>query len=51
MGLSKSFESVLLSFNRVIATSPSWLPSGLPLTWFIVVGGIVALPLLVLMPD
>ncbi len=31
--------------------SPLWLPAGLPLTWFIVVGGVVALPLLVLMPD
>ena len=31
--------------------SPLWLPAGLPLTWFILVGGVVALPLLVLMPD
>ena len=31
--------------------SPLWLPAGLPLTWFIVVGGVMALPLRVLIPD
>ncbi len=34
-----------------MAASPLCSHRGLPLTWFIVVGGIVSLPLLILMPD
>ena len=51
MGLGNSSGSALLTFNRVMAASPLCSHRGLPLTWFIVVGGIVSLPLLILMPD
>ena len=42
---------LLLQFRRTISSSSLLASHGLPLTWFIVVGGIVALPLLILMPD
>jgi len=51
MGYGKSSGSAFLYFNRVMAASPLCSYRGLPLAWFIVVGGIAALPLLILMPD
>ena len=42
---------LLLQFRRTISSSSLLASHGLPLTWFIVVGGIVASPLLILMPD
>ena len=38
-------------FARFLSESPLLASDGLPLTWFIVIGGVVAVPLLVLMPD
>ena len=51
MGFVKPVRSDDQSLHKVVVSSSLWLPAGLPLTWFILVGGVVSLPLLVLMPD
>jgi hypothetical protein len=51
MGFGESVRPDHQPRRSDLESSPLWLPSGLPLTWFILVGGVVSLPLLVLMPD
>ena len=46
-----SLSAALNRFRLGIKSSVLFQPAGLPLTWFLVVGGVVGLPLLLFVPD